>query len=274
MAGVPDTTKDDFKAAVSDLTDTTHGLSALKALIDAIPTDHISQSDFDTRMAGVPDTTKDDFKAAVSALTDTTHGLSALKALIDAIPTDHISQSDFDTRMADVPDTTKDEYKGSGDGGSATITQSDFDDLMDGVPIATKQKYRAGIPDGGVVTAKNSSEVLTEQASGAAIGKTLTWITLWDAASNGTLIQKTQPGSEFQELADEDTYGFAANALVIKQVIGPGETSEAATRALEGRIAGGLWVQCHDGDPGDEGTENVIPVIGRIEISESDWTIS
>ena len=77
--------KDDWKAAVGALTDSAHGLAALKTLIDTV------------------DTVADANKAL---LEDGTNGLAALKTLLDAIPTSNPSASDIASAV-DAPTTAE-----------------------------------------------------------------------------------------------------------------------------------------------------------------------
>ena len=131
VAGLPAGTKNSLKADVTILGNATHGLAALKTLIDNIPTDNaIGQSTFDTLMSGVGSSIKDTYKANVSALTNATHGLSALKTLIDAIPTDNsISQADFNTLMEDLTGSIKETFKadvsGISGGGGSSLTAAE-----------------------------------------------------------------------------------------------------------------------------------------------------
>ena len=47
-----------------------------------------------------------------------------------------------------------------------------------------------------------------------------------------------------------------------------------ARRALAGKVAGGIWLQYHDGAPGSNGTANVISDITRTQVAQSAFTIA
>ena len=140
MAAVPSATKDSYKSNVSILENTTHGLAALKTLLDAIPTDNPT----------VP-TTAQIVTAIQAADFDATSGtqtlaqvLAAIKTVVDDIPSDVIDQTTFNTRMADVPSTTKNTYKATA---TAIIPDTDdneqttFNMRMFNVPQSTKNTY-------------------------------------------------------------------------------------------------------------------------------------
>ena len=52
------------------------------------------------------------------------------------------------------------------------------------------------------------------------------------------------------------------------------ETEAMAMRKLTGAVAGGLWVQFHTGDPGANGTSNAISELGRVQVTQAQWTIA
>ena len=156
MSGVTSTIKGGYKANVSILANTTHGLAALKTLIDALPTDNsISQSDFDTLMSGVPDATKGGFKADVSILTSSSHGLAALKSLIDALNDSTAAQivaaiQAMDASTASGTQTLGYMLKAILDAVGAiptdnALAQSDFDTLVAGLPSDTKDALKANV---------------------------------------------------------------------------------------------------------------------------------
>jgi len=51
------------------------------------------------------------------------------------------------------------------------------------------------------------------------------------------------------------------------------QTEAQAVRALTARVAGGLWYQCHTGDPGVNGTANVLTGLNRMNIPQNQWNV-
>ena len=47
-----------------------------------------------------------------------------------------------------------------------------------------------------------------------------------------------------------------------------------AERAVRGRILSGVFVQTHTGAPGNNGTNNVLPGLARVNIAQSAFTVS
>ena len=124
-----------------------------------------------------------------------------------------------------------------------------------------------------MATAKNTAAIESPPASGAAIGKDCTHITLWDREVGGVALGDKAISTNPDALAAGQPLQIAAEALVLTQPVSADETPAMAVRALEGRVSGGLWVQWHEGPPGPSRTDNVIPVLGRSQILEAGWTI-
>ena len=108
MDDLTDAIKDTFKADVSALTDSAHGLAALRVLIDTIPA---SQSDFDSLVDGLPSATKDALKADVSSLASSSEvtALNDLTAsqIVAAIQAMDASASSGTQTLATVLDAIK-----------------------------------------------------------------------------------------------------------------------------------------------------------------------
>ena len=124
-----------------------------------------------------------------------------------------------------------------------------------------------------MATAKNTAAVESPGASGAAIGKDCTDISLWSARAGGDYLGAKAISTDPDALAAGEPLQIAAEALVLTQPAGADETAKMAVRALNGRVSGGLWVQWHEGAPGAAGTDNVIPVLGRTQVAQAGWTI-
>ena len=65
-----------------------------------------------------------------------------------------------------------------------------------------------------------------------------------------------------------------SNAITFTQNPTGNETEAMAMRKLTGAVAGGLWVQFHTGDPGANGTSNAISELGRVQVTQAQWTIA
>ena len=125
-----------------------------------------------------------------------------------------------------------------------------------------------------MATAKNSQEVSSGAASGAAINKDCTHVSLWDKATGGNALDRFAISNNPSPLEAGEQFKIAAEGLVLTRNPGTGESQEMAKRALKGMIEGGVWVQFHSQDPGNNYTAGVIGVIGRASIPEGDWTIA
>ena len=122
MLGVPDSTKDLYKAGTIEIT----------------------QDRFTDLITNVPDNVKDTYKSTYTLTQGAFNGLMAgvsesIKGTYKAIPFS-LTQDMFNTLMDGVSTSIKDTYKASG---SFSISQSVFDGLMLGVPVSTKDMYKA-----------------------------------------------------------------------------------------------------------------------------------
>ena len=125
-----------------------------------------------------------------------------------------------------------------------------------------------------MATAKNTNVVRSIAAPAGAVGDDCTHISLWDQQQNGNFLQSQQISTDPAALALGERYEIAAEALVINQPAGANEAAAMAGRAVRGRIAGGVWVQFHTGAPGNNGTDNVIAELGRVEIAQAGFTVA
>ena len=122
--------------------------------------------------------------------------------------------------------------------------------------------------------ARNNAQVLSIASPAGAVGDDCTWISYWDAATGGTYFLREDISTNPDALSLGDRLEIAANALTLNQPASANETEAFARKALQGRIAGGLWIQFHTGDPGSSGNSNVITELGRVQIAQSGWTIT
>ena len=125
-----------------------------------------------------------------------------------------------------------------------------------------------------MATAKNTNIVRSVAAPAGAVGDDCTHVSLWDAAAAGNLLGTKAISTNPAPLALGEKYELAAEALVLNAPTGADETAAMAERAVRGKIAGGVWVQFHDGAPGNAGTDNVIDDLGRVAIAQAAWTVA
>lgn len=107
------------------VTSETYGLSALKTLIDAVPTVAEIQAELEENGASLLDTIRDE-------VTSATYGLSALKDLIDALPTASEIQTEMEENGASLLDTIRDAVT------NVTYGLSALKDLIDALPTASE----------------------------------------------------------------------------------------------------------------------------------------
>ena len=119
-------------------------------------------------------------------------------------------------------------------------------------------------------TAKNTNAVDSAAASGNADA---THFGLFDASTGGNFLQGGSLGNDPAALRSGDKYRIPANALTLTEANPAGGTSHAAERAVRGRIAGGVWVSWHSGDPGTNGA-NAISTVARTQIAASGFTVA
>ena len=121
--------------------------------------------------------------------------------------------------------------------------------------------------------ARNNAVVLSAAATSALVNVDADRVTLWDASTGGNLLQEITFKNNPNALVLNARYQLNANALVLKQPTGTGETEEMAKRALRGRIAGGVWMQFHTDAAGTAGTANRVN-LARVQLTQAQFTVS
>lgn len=122
--------------------------------------------------------------------------------------------------------------------------------------------------------AANTDVVRSVAAPAGAVGKDCTHISLWSAADDGELLGKKAISTDPAALVLDARYEMAAGALTVTAPAGADETEAMARRAAAGKVAGGVWVQYHEGEPGAAGGDNVIAGMGRTPVPEDAWTVT
>lgn len=122
--------------------------------------------------------------------------------------------------------------------------------------------------------AANNVAIQSAAASGGVIGKTASHLSLWTASTGGSLLRSaaiggTPPGA----LTSGQRLQIASGDLVITYNTATGETEASARRAAAGAVAGGVWVQWHEGAPGSNGTDNVI-ALDRVQVTQAQFTVT
>lgn len=121
--------------------------------------------------------------------------------------------------------------------------------------------------------ARNNAVVQSATAGSGQVGQDATWVSIWDAATGGNRLKNIQITGDPDALIQDARFQIPVNGLVFRQNAGTGETEEFAQRGLRGRIDGGVWVQWHTGDPGANGTANII-ALARTQVAESGFNIT
>ena len=122
--------------------------------------------------------------------------------------------------------------------------------------------------------AANTRVVRSVAAPAGAVGKDCTHVTLWSAAADGDLLGRKAISTNPAPLVLDARYEIAAGSLTVTAPAGADETEAMARRAAAGKVAGGVWVQYHEGEPGAAGADNVIADMGRTAVPEAGWTIT
>ena len=123
-------------------------------------------------------------------------------------------------------------------------------------------------------TASNTNVVLSAAAAAAAVGEDATWINAWNAATGGDSLGRQDISTNPGVIVLDARYRFAIGALVFTQPEGVGETNHLSERSVRGKVEGGVWVSYHNGDPGPNGTANLISGIARTAIAAADFTFA
>lgn len=106
-----------------------------------------------------------------------------------------------------------------------------------------------------------------------AVGDDVTWVALFDALTGGNMRQRLEISNNPAVLTTGATLRIAAGWVIFTQLPGTNETEANCIAKLEGVIDGGLWVGWFGGNPGANGTSNVI-AIARTPIAASAVTIA
>ena len=122
--------------------------------------------------------------------------------------------------------------------------------------------------------ASNTLAIQSPQAPLGAVGSDCTQASLWESQFGTGFLQSQALGNNPAPLVLGEVFEIAPGALIIEQLPGTNETELMAIRALRGRITGGIWVQFHTGNPGSTGTDNVISELGRILITQDNFTLT
>ena len=110
-------------------------------------------------------------------------------------------------------------------------------------------------------------------AAGSAGDNASHW-TKWSAATGGDLKWSAALSPDPAALTADQFYRIAVNGITLRVPIGSqGATESAARDALNGILNGGGWFQLHSGDPGANGTDNVLTPT-RIQIPIARFTFS
>ena len=87
-----------------------------------------------------------------------------------------------------------------------------------------------------------------------------------------TGIVVTNPGSGYSSAPTVTFTGGGGTAAAATALLSGRETEASSTDALEGETAADWWLQFHDGNPGANGTANVISDLDRVQQASSNWT--
>ena len=120
----------------------------------------------------------------------------------------------------------------------------------------------------------NTSAVQSEAAPAGAVGDDLMWVSLWDALTGGTFLHRQSISNDPDPLALGERFNIAAGVMKLIQPTGTGETEAMAERKIRGAILGGVWIQWHTGNPGTNGTTNIITELARTPVAQNAFTLS
>ena len=87
-------------------------------------------------------------------------------------------------------------------------------------------------------------------------------------------IQITNPGSGYTAAPNVTFNGGGGSGAAATALLSLAGTNEMARRDLQGRLAGGVWVQGHTGAPGANGMDNFLTDIPRIQIGLAAFTFT
>ena len=121
-----------------------------------------------------------------------------------------------------------------------------------------------------MATATNPSITFAVAGTGN-VNDDATWISGWTAASGGSRLFKKIISNNPDALILGQPYQIAAGQIVLTYPEGEGDEA-LAIRAARGAVAGGIFIQTHDGDPGS-GNANALS-IARAEVAAATWVIA
>ena len=119
----------------------------------------------------------------------------------------------------------------------------------------------------------------SEAAVAAAAGEDVEEVSFWTTAgagrppAGGDYLFGVAVSNDPAALTQNAMYEVAANQIRYDQPEAAGESNRLSARKLQGVIAGGLWMQFHDGARGANGTANVMNV-ARVALRAADFTIT
>ena len=100
-----------------------------------------------------------------------------------------------------------------------------------------------------------------------------THYSLWTALTGGTYLGGDAISQNVRQPQTGDTVAFPAGMLIVD--FPHGELTEPMMiRALNGALAGNIYIQTHSAAQGANGTDNVIPGQTRAVIALAQWTIA
>ena len=116
--------------------------------------------------------------------------------------------------------------------------------------------------------------VQSAPAPPGAVGEDASWINAWSALNGGNNLGRQAISTDPDALALGDRYELDADALVLTQPEGPGETNHMSERKIRGAVLGGIWISWHTDDPGPDGADNLVTGIARTPISAANFTFA
>ena len=116
--------------------------------------------------------------------------------------------------------------------------------------------------------------ITSEQATAAAVGEDIESVSVHTADTGGDFLWGVALSNNPDALTLGQAIQIAANALVLNQLPGTGQSEALVIRMLNGVYAGGLYMQFHDDAVfGANGTQNVAN-IARVNMGAGSWTVA
>ena len=119
-------------------------------------------------------------------------------------------------------------------------------------------------------TATNNAVITSAAAQSGQVGDDATFISLWSAVTGGDFLRREGIDNNPAALALGQSFQFAIGELVFTDTedSANGETNDMAVRGIRGKFDGTVYIQWHSGDPGANGTANVIG-LARTALADS-----